>query len=66
MKGLNQYFKKFGNLFTRGLLGVLRSPSRVKGWEGAQERGDIWIHVADSQCCGTNTTLQNDYTPIKK
>ena len=41
------------------------------GWRGrreAQERWDICIHMADLRCCsvGTNTTLESNYTPIKK
>ena len=33
-----------------------------------QKRGDICIRIADSLCCTveTNTTLESDYTPIKK
>ena len=37
-------------------------------WEEVQEGGDIRTHTADSLCCTTetNTTLSNNYTPIKK
>ena len=41
----------------------------VWGWmRQAQEGGDICVHIADSYCCTTetNTTLQSNYSPIKK
>ena len=36
--------------------------------KGGDVGGDVCIHIADSLCCiaETNTTLENDYTPIKK
>ena len=39
-------------------------------WGGrrkAQERGDIWVFMADSCCCKTetNTTQQSNYPPMK-
>ena len=36
--------------------------------KGRDVGGDVCIHIADSLCCisETNTTLENDYTPIKK
>ena len=45
----------------------------LQGWGGGdsrevQEGGDIYIHIADSLCCTAeiNTTLLNNYTPIKQ
>ena len=34
----------------------------------AEEGGDISIHIADSHChiAETNTTLQSNYTPVRK
>ena len=39
-----------------------------RGGREVQERGDICMHTADSLHCTaeTNTTLQSNYTPIKK
>ena len=44
----------------------------LEGWDGGgrvgQLRGDICLLIADSLCCivEINTTLQSNYTPIKK
>ena len=39
----------------------------VGGRRKAQERGDIWVFMADSCCCRTetNTTQQSNYPPMK-
>ena len=39
-----------------------------EGGREVQEGGDICTHIADSLCCTaeSNTTLKNNYTPIKK
>ena len=43
----------------------------IEGWDGvgkeAQDRGDIYIHIADSCChmAETNTTFLSNYPPIK-
>ena len=36
-------------------------------WKEFQKGGDMYIHIADSLCCTvqTNTTVENNYIPIK-
>ena len=43
----------------------------IEGWDGvgreALDRGDVYIHIADSCChmAETNTTFLSNYPPIK-
>ena len=47
--------------------GILSMLCGDLSWKEFQKGGDMYIHIADSLCCTvqTNTTVENNYIPIK-